>query len=118
MAEQKAAEEFSPVDWEHKRKIGRSKIPGAPGWPQGVHPISIEGMALMGLDEQGMLYWDGKPVEVRRRLDLSKWEKAFAVIVGFFTILGGVGAVAQGWAAAHQWSCQIETVDWHCPPKK
>ena len=61
---------------------------------------------------------DGKPVEVRRRLDLSRGERWFAVLVGAFTILGGVGAVAQGWAAAHQWSCQIEATDWHCPPKK
>lgn len=117
MADPQGTDEFSPIDWENKRRIGRSAVPGAPGWPTGVHPIPIEGMALMGVDEQGMLYWDGKPVEVRRRLELSRGERWFAVGVGLFTILGGVGAVAQGWAAAHQWSCQIEAVAWRCPKK-
>lgn len=97
---------------------GQSIADTPPGWPSGVRPISADGLDLIGVDGAGMLYWDGKPVEVRRRLDLSGWEKAFAIVVGFFTILGGVGAVAQGWAAAHQWSCQIEATDWHCPPKK
>lgn len=87
------------------------------GWPAGVRPISYEGIGLMGVDGEGLLYWDGKPVEVRRRLNLSFWEKTFAVAVGFFTILGGAGAVAQGWAAAHQWSCQIGATAWHCPRK-
>lgn len=77
----------------------------------------MDGMAFMGVDEKGLLYWDGRPVEVRRRLDLSGWEKAFAIAVGFFTILGGAGAVAQGWAAAHQWACAIEATAWHCPRK-
>ena len=117
MAQSDTPEGFAPVDWEHKRKVGKSNVPGAPGWPKGVHPISLEGLALIGVDDAGLLYWDGRPVEVRRRLDLSRGEKWFAVVVGFFTILGGVGAVAQGWAAAHQWSCQIEAVNWHCPKK-
>lgn len=109
-ADPQGTDEFSSVDWEHKRRIGRSTVLDAPGWTTGVHPISIEGMALMGVDEQGMLYWDGKPVEVRRRLDLSRGERWFGVAVGLSTTLGGVGAVAQGWAAAHQWSCHIEAV--------
>lgn len=98
-------------------KRGQSIADTPTGWPEEVRPISVEGMGLMGVDGQGMLYWDGKPVEVRRRLDLSRGERWFAVAVGFFTILGGAGAVAQGWAAAHQWSCQIEATAWHCPKK-
>jgi hypothetical protein len=82
-----------------------------------VNLISTEGLGLLGVGQDGSLYFDGKPVEVRRRLDLSGGERRFAVLVGFFTILGGIGAVAQGWAAAHQWACQIEATAWHCPRK-
>ena len=105
-------EEFvASVDAEHAA-VDRSS------WPAGVEEISLGDMSRFGVDAQKRLYYDGKPVEIRRRLDLSGWEKTFALLVGLFTILGGIGAIAQGWAAAHQWSCQIEVVDWHCPAKK
>ncbi|MGU3666083.1 hypothetical protein ACLBX9_18015 [Methylobacterium sp. A49B] len=83
----------------------------------GVEEIGLGDLSRLGVDAQKRLYYDGRPVEIRRRLDLTRGERWFAVVVGFFTILGGVGAVAQGWAAAHQWACQIEATAWHCPRK-
>lgn len=108
---------YSAAHWAEIRASKKSGVTPPPDWPRGVTPITIGAMDLFGLDEEERLYYDGKMVEVRRRLDLSRGEKWFAGVVGFFTILGGVGAVAQGWAAAHQWSCQIEAVSWHCPKK-
>lgn len=88
-----------------------------PHWPRGVRLISIDAFGRMGVDENtGELYWDGKPVEMRRRLDLTRSERWFALIVGAFTILGSIGAVAQGWAAAHQWACSTSIVQRGCPP--
>lgn len=86
-------------------------------WPAGVKPLSYRVFQMMGVNEVTKeLYWDGKPVEVRRRLDLTWRERVFAVAVGLFTILGSIGAVAQGWTAAHQWACQTQIVAWGCPP--
>ena len=87
------------------------------GWPPGVQEVSMGDLSRFGVDAEKRLYFDGKPVEIRRRLDLSKSERWFAIIVGLFTILGSVGAVAQGWAAGHQWACQIEALAWQCPKK-
>lgn len=84
-------------------------------WPPGIRPLGIAELDLIGTDGKGGLYWDGKPIEVRRRLDLSRGERLFALVVGFFTIAGSIGAVAQGWAAAHQWSCQTGLVKIGCP---
>jgi len=84
-------------------------------WPAGIRQISVKQMGYMGVDDAGTLYWDGKPIEVRKRLDLTRGERVFAVLVGLFTIAGSVGAVAQGWAAAHQWSCQTGVVKVGCP---
>lgn len=86
-------------------------------WPRGVKPIGYGQMDKIGVDAEGRLYWDGKRVEVSRRLDLSTGERWFALIVGAFTIMGSIGAVAQGWAAAHQWSCQAGYTAKGCPPK-
>lgn len=87
------------------------------GWPPGVQEVSMGDLSRFGMDAEKRLYFDGKPVEVRRRLDLSKGERWFAIVVGLFTIFGSLAAVAQGWAAGHQWACQIELMSWHCPKK-
>ena len=87
-------------------------------WPAGVVEMSIGDLSRLGVDAQKRLYYDGKAVEIRRRLDLSRGERWFAIVVGFFTIWGSIGAVAQGWTAAHQWACQIEATTWYCPSKR
>jgi hypothetical protein len=40
----------------------------------------MEGQVLFGLDAEHRLYWDGKPVQLRQRLSLSRWQAAFAII--------------------------------------
>lgn len=118
MADEGSRPEPPPTDWDRIRANRWAKVSGPLHWPQHIRPISLSGTALFGLDEEGGLYWDGKPVEIRRRLDLTKDERWFALAVGFFTILGSLGAVAQGWAAAHQWSCQAGYVAKGCPQSK
>jgi hypothetical protein len=61
------------------------------------------------------LYWRGKPVEIRRPLDLSFWQKLGAVLITVFTVIGALGGVAQGWAAYNDWACKVK---WRavCPP--
>ena len=83
-------------------------------WPKGVRGITIGEMDKIGVDGDGRLYWDGKQIEISKRLDLSKGERWFALIVGAFAIFGSIGAVAQGWAAAHQWSCQTKIASVGC----
>jgi hypothetical protein len=36
-------------------------------------------------------YWDGHPIEVRRRLDLTSWQKVVAAITDLAVIVGGLG---------------------------
>lgn len=43
---------------------------------------------------------------VGRRLDLTNTQAVIGLIVAFFTVLGALGAVAQGWAAYHDWACR------------
>jgi hypothetical protein len=61
----------------------------------------------LGIDPDGRLYWNGKPVEIiGRRLDLTWTQALFGFLVAIFTVVGGVGAAAQGWAAYHDWVCR------------
>lgn len=85
-------------------------------WPKGVSEITIAQLGRLGVDRENRLYWDGRPVEISRRISLSKWQTFFAIIFWIAAVAGGVGAAAQGWAAAHQWSCQANYIQFGCPP--
>jgi hypothetical protein len=63
----------------------------------------------LGIDRDGRLLWNGKPVEiVGRRPDLTFGQFFIALVVAIFTVVGGIGAAAQGWAAYHDWACRNE----------
>src|SRR5437016_5661346 len=76
-------------------------------WPRHVRPIAIAESSGLGIDLDGRLYWNGKPVEIiGRRLDLTWTQAVFGFLVAIFTVVGGIGAAAQGWAAYHDWACK------------
>lgn len=76
-------------------------------WPKDVRPIALKESDGLGIDNDGRLYWDGKPVEIiGRRLDLTWGQFWIAIVVAIFTVVGGIGAAAQGWAAYHDWACR------------
>jgi hypothetical protein len=76
-------------------------------WPKDVRPIAMKESDGLGIDNDGRLYWNGKPVEiVGRRIDLTWGQFWIAVVVAIFTAVGGIGAAAQGWAAYHDWACR------------
>jgi hypothetical protein len=85
-------------------------------WPKDVRVMSLEQLNHLGVREvSGELYWRGRPVEMKRPLVLSSWQKLAAFVVAAFTIIGALGAVAQGWAAYNDWACKVHW--WAvCPP--
>lgn len=94
------------------QKIDKSK------WPPGVRPIAMAETGGLGIDKEGRLHWNGKPVEVvGRRIDLTTTQAWVALVVAAFTIFGAIGACAQGWAAYHDWACKTSwPVLANCPP--
>jgi hypothetical protein len=76
-------------------------------WPRNVRATSTKELDGLGIDNDGRLYWNGKPVEIiGRRLDLTRTQAVIAIVVAAFTIIGSIGAAAQGWAAYHDWACR------------
>lgn len=57
------------------------------GWPNGVRPISLDGVAHIGVGAQGDLYWDGKPIVVRKGFTLTGLQNVGAVIVGLAAVV-------------------------------
>ena len=74
-------------------------------WPEGVHPISVDGLAHIGVGDDGTLYWDGKPIQVARRFSLTWWQKIGAVLTVLAALAGGAGTVASAIAEWRTVSC-------------
>lgn len=75
------------------------------GWPSGVSPISMEELGQLGIDRTNRLFWQGRPVQVRNRLDLTGLQKLLAVIVSICAILGGMGGFITGLNNASVFLC-------------
>jgi hypothetical protein len=71
-------------------------------------------LSRLSIDNNGHLYWDGKPVEVRRRVALSGAQILAATIIGLFVILGGIGAAINGSTAAFEWGCKLGWIHSNC----
>src|ERR1700721_1757781 len=86
-----------------KREDELKKIPAQRG-PSDLPPgkfrsISMDEIDSLQVDRNGRLYWDGKPVEVSRRLTFCQSVGAF--LVGTFVVIGSGGSFLQGWRAFH-----------------
>lgn len=80
-----------------------------------VHPIGITDLSRMAVDTERRLYWDDRPVEVRRRILMSGAQIIGAAIVSGFLIIGAIGAAIQGSAAALDLACRFGMTKTYCP---
>nr|WP_294505636.1 hypothetical protein [uncultured Rhodopila sp.] len=85
------------------------------GWPPGVTPIGTEDLEKLELNGRNQLFWDGKRIEVRNRLDLTRIQKTFAVIVSVFAVLGAMGGFVTGLNNASIFLCARDIHWLSCP---
>lgn len=86
----------------------------APPAGRNVHPINAEDLRRLSIDNDGRLYWDGKPVEVRRSMLMSRTQVIGASVIAAFVIMGAVGAIIQGSLAARDWACRLGWTSNYC----
>ncbi|MBM3527613.1 MAG: hypothetical protein FJX62_05945 [Alphaproteobacteria bacterium] len=79
-----------------------------------VRPVGTMDLTRLSIDNDGRLYWDGKPVEVRRRIAMSRRQIVGAAIIGVFVVIGAIGAAIQGTAAARDWACRLGWIESTC----
>lgn len=71
-----------------------------PHWPDDVHMIPINGFANMGIrPSDNALFWDGRPVETKRSVNLEGWSLALAIVATGATVVAAVWPVGLhfGW---------------------
>src|SRR5436309_3178126 len=95
------------------QEIDRSK------WPKTVRSLSLDDEGL-GIDRDGRLYWNGKPVEiVGQRLDLTRTQALVGIAIAVFTFIAAVGTAVQAWTAYHDWACKTGSPAFvACPPSR
>ncbi len=71
-----------------------------------VRPVSAMDLARMSIDNNGQLYWDGKPVEVRRKFTMSRGQLIGVALIAFFIVGGAISSTIQAAATVHAWACQ------------
>jgi len=81
------------VDYERVRRFKAVTSDGPSTWPQGVRSISLNGLALLGIDDAGLLYWDGQRLEIAKTVSLSWWQTLFAAMTAIGTFLAGIAVI-------------------------
>ena len=84
-------------------------------WPPDVTPIGVEDLDRLGLDGRNQLFWDGKRVEIRSRLDLTWLQKVLAVVVSICAVLGALGGFVTGFNNASVFLCARDIHWLSCP---
>jgi len=79
-----------------------------------VHPVTMTDLTRLSIDNDGRLYWDGKPVEVRRSILMSRAQVIGASVIGAFVVIGAIAAVIQGSIAARDWACRLGWTQSYC----
>ena len=74
----------------------------------------MAGSALLGVDDQNRLYWDGHLVEIRRRIDLTRGQSVFAWVTLAVAVIAALGTAAQGVDAGFNFGCKQGW--WSCLP--
>ncbi|GAB5507594.1 MAG: hypothetical protein Rhirs2KO_27570 [Rhizobiaceae bacterium] len=108
-----------PTDENQSRKAELQAVPiwrpNKAKWPNTIRSVGIDELDNLGVDRVGNLFWDGKPIEVRRLL-LTRGQRIAAISIALIGFFAALGTVVQGSVAAHSWLCQLMWLDqsW-CP---
>jgi hypothetical protein len=75
----------------------------------------VTDLSRLSVSEDGRLYWDGKPVVVRRRVQLSPWQTFGVILIGLAALVIALSGILQFTIAAHDWMCRAQWVTDYCP---
>jgi hypothetical protein len=75
----------------------------------------MEDLNRLGIDQEHQLYWDGRRIEIRRFLVLTRFQKWFAVTVAVVGFLAGLATIATGINNASVFLCARHIEILTCP---
>jgi hypothetical protein len=73
-------------------------------------------LSRLSVGEDGRLYWDNKPVVIRRRILLSGWQTFAAIIVSLAALIIAASGAIHIAISAHDWMCGAKWISAYCSP--
>jgi hypothetical protein len=70
----------------------------------------------LSVGEDGRLYWDDKPVIIRRRILLNGWQTFAAILVSLAALIIAASGAVHVAISAHEWMCGAKWISAYCPP--
>ena len=65
-------------------------------WPPGIRTVSFQDIGRLGVGDDGRtLYWDGKRVEVKKRISLTWWQVIIALVAALGSFVSAGVAVLE-----------------------
>ena len=74
----------------------------------GSSPVGVKDLSRLSVNDNGRLFWDGKPVVVRRRVQLSPWQTFGAILIGLAALVIALSGILQATVIAHDWMCRAQ----------
>ena len=90
---------------ETSEKIKKIESP-EPVEGRNVRAVNTMDLSRLSIDNDGRLYWDGKPVEVQRRLMMSQHQVIGASLIAFCIVVAAIGSAIQATATLSDWACR------------
>jgi len=79
--------------WSQRLRDVPPQIADPTSWPSSVRPISINEMNGLGVGKDGLIFWHGKPIQIRRVLELRKYELFLATVATVGALLQGIAVM-------------------------
>lgn len=99
---------YKSDEWERAIREVPPSAKDPADWPDGVRSLTIDETELLGVDREGVLYWNGRVVTIQKTLTLSLWQKISAIIVTTTAALVALSTIAQGVASYNSWACSVQ----------
>jgi hypothetical protein len=93
------------MNWDKIKETKWSDATPPKDWPQKVTPISMNGLALLGISQtDGRLFWDGKEIVVKSKLlKLRGFELLLLALAAVGTMMQGIATFVPWLKAVTDW---------------
>jgi hypothetical protein len=85
------------------------------GTSAGNRIVGVKDLSRLSVSDDGRLYWDGKPVVVRRRVQLSPWQTFGVILIGLAALMIALSGAVHITITTHDWVCRAQWLTDYCP---
>jgi hypothetical protein len=79
-------------------------------------PLGAKNSNRLSIGNDGLIYWDNKLLEVKRRMTMSRGQAVGMTLVGIAAVIVAVSAAVHGAVITHDWMCRTQQTTIYCPP--